>query len=375
MPKHLVFLIGEDWFFASHFLSRARAAREAGWRVTVLTRVGPASALLREEGFGVIGVDFVRARINPFSEFLLFADIVRHYRSLQPDVVHHVALKAIVLGTLAAGIAGVKSVVNAPVGQGFVFASNSLKARLLRPFVRLALQTAIGARGAFAIFENSEDRMTAVASGAIPSERAILIPGAGVDLERFRPHSPKAGVIKVVLGARMLLDKGVREYIEAGKILHERGNLADLVLAGTPDPENPGSLPDSVLRGASPVRWIGRVDDMAALLHSAHIACLPSYREGLPLFLLEAMASGLPVVATDVTGCRDAVVRDQTGLLFPPRDPAALADALAKLILDSSMRASLGAAGRARAEALYGQSVICSATLAVYERAIGEGEK
>ena len=87
------------------------------------------------------------------------------------------------------------------------------------------------------------------------------------------------------------------------------------------------------------------------------------------------MASGLPVVATDVTGCRDAVVRDQTGLLVPPRDPVALADALAKLILDSSMRASLGAAGRARAEALYGQSVICSATLAVYERAIGEGGK
>jgi glycosyltransferase involved in cell wall biosynthesis len=369
--RHIVFLIGEDWFFASHFRARARAAQAAGWRVSVLTRTASAaSSSLRADGFTVIGVDFVRARLNPLAEFRLLRSIVRHYRALKPDIVHHVALKPILLGSLAARLAKLRRVVNAPVGQGFVFSSPTLKARLLRPFVGIALRASIGARGAVAVFENDEDRTAMIAAGAIAPAQTVLIRGAGVDITQFTPQPRSNKVVQVVLGARMLRDKGVREFIAAAKLLHAQGVIANFLLAGAPDPGNPAALSEAELRGAAPVRWLGPVGDMAGLLASCDIACLPSYREGMPKFLLEAMASGLPCVATNVTGCREAVIDGETGLLVPAQDEAALADALARLIGDADLRTRMGSAGRARVLSNFSETEICTQTLGLYQRLI-----
>jgi glycosyltransferase involved in cell wall biosynthesis len=368
---HIVFLIGEDWFFASHFRARALAAQAAGWQVSVLTRTASAASLsLRDDGLTVIGVDFVRARLNPLAELRLLRSIVRHYRSLKPDLVHHVALKPILLGSLAARLAKLRRVVNAPVGQGFVFSSPTLKARLLRPWVSIALRVSIGARGAVAVFENEEDRAAMIAADAIAPAKAVLIRGAGVDIARFAPKPRANGVVQVVLGARMLRDKGVHEFIAAAKLLHAQGVTANFLLAGAPDPGNPAALSDAQLRAAAPVRWLGPVSDMAALLASCDIACLPSYREGMPKFLLEAMASGLPCVATNVTGCREAVIDGETGLLVPARDVAALAAALARLIGDAALRTRMGGAGRARVVSNFSEAEVCAQTLRLYQRLI-----
>ena len=369
MSRHVVFLIGEDWFFASHFRVRALAARAAGWRVTILTRTGRAVDALRAEGFEVIDVDFRRARLNPLAEFRLLRSIAGHYRALKPDLAHHIALKPIVLGSIAAGLAGVPAVINAPVGLGYVFSSDQLKARLLRPVVRAAMNRLIGARGALAVFENEEDRADAVRVRAIPAERTTVIGGAGVDLAAFHPVPKPEAPVRVVLGARLLRQKGVLDFIAAARILRERGVAAECVVAGEPDPENPHSLTREELADPA-ITWVGRVE-MAPLLAAAHIACLPTfYREGLPKFLLEAMAAGLPCVTTSVVGCREAVADGESGLLVPPRDPVALADALERLVADPALRARMGAAGRARAETLFADEAVCAATLAVYERAI-----
>ena len=366
--RHLVFLIGEDWFFLSHFRARAQAARDAGWRVSILTRTASdAAAELRAQGFNVIGVDFIRARLNPWAELRLLGAIIRHYRSLRPEIVHHVALKPILLGSIAAWRARVPRVVNAPVGQGFVFSSNSLKARLLRPVVGFALRAVIGARRAMALFENEEDRAAMMASGAVPASRAVLIQGAGVDSDRFRPVPGSRAVLRVVLAARLLQDKGIREFIEAATLLQEQGVVAEFLVAGAPDPGNPASLSASELQAAGSVRWLGPVADMAGLLGGCDIGCLPSYREGMPKFLLEAMACGLACVASDVTGCREAVIDGETGLLVPPRDAQALAAALARLIGDADLRIRMGLAGRVRVERLFAERVICAQTLEMYQ--------
>jgi glycosyltransferase involved in cell wall biosynthesis len=375
-PRHLVYLIGEDWFFASHFRARARAAQKAGWRVSILTRTASAAtASMRDDGFAVIGVDFVRARLNPVAELRLLRSIARHYRTLQPDIVHHVALKPILLGSIAARLAKLRLVVNAPVGQGFVFSSDSLKARLLRPWVGLALRATIGARGAVAVFENDEDRAAMIETGAIAPARTVLIQGAGVDISLFAPKPPPSTmmpskVVQIILGARMLRDKGVREFIAAAKILQAQGVTANFLLAGAPDPGNPAALSEAELHDAAPVRWLGPVADMAALLASCDIACLPSYREGMPKFLLEAMASGLACVATNVTGCREAVLDGKTGLLVPARDAPALAASLARLIGDADLRARMGMAGRARVVSIFSETAVCGQTLALYQRMI-----
>jgi glycosyltransferase involved in cell wall biosynthesis len=174
--------------------------------------------------------------------------------------------------------------------------------------------------------------------------------------------------VRVILIARMIREKGVADFVEAACLLHGQ---AEFVLVGAPDPGNHNSLTEAELKAWQEQKiiiWLGPRRDVAALLAGAHIACQPStYREGLPKSALEAMAAGKPLVATDVPGCREAVVDGQTGFLVPPRDPAALAAALQKLIMDPDLRAEFGAAARKRAVENFADAVICQQTLLVYE--------
>ena len=199
--------------------------------------------------------------------------------------------------------------------------------------------------------------------------RLRLIRGAGVNIQTFYPKVPPFGPVVIVLVARMLWDKGVGEFVEAAHYLTKEGVNARFVLVGDPDPANPASIPEATLRnwqGQHGVEWWGRREDMPAVLQGAHIACLPSYREGLPKSLLEAAACGLPIVTTDAPGCREVVRDGVNGLLVPVRDSAALATALGKLIGDPALRRRMGEQSRLLAESEFGQEAIIAQTLAVY---------
>ena len=376
MPRTLVFLLTEDWFFASHFWVRARAAKAAGWRVVLVARESEATLRIRESGIEVFPVDFIRRRLNPFAEAAFTLQLTRLYRALRPDLVHHIALKPIVLGGIAARLAGVRAIVNAPVGLGFVFSSDKLLAKILRPLVALGLRLTLTPRHSIAVFENPDDMEALVHQGMARAEAVTLIRGAGVDIEKFHPTPEPPGPIRIVLIARMIREKGVPEFVEAARLLHGR---AEFILAGAPDEGNHNALTAAELRGweaAGLVSWLGPVQDIAGLLASCHIACQPSsYREGLPKSALEAMAAGKPLVATDIPGCREAVVDGETGLLVPPRDAPALAAALERLINDPTLRVSMGAAGRMRVEENFSDAIICGKTLAVYESLVPDRSK
>ncbi len=369
--KTLLFLVTEDWFFASHFLARARAAQAAGWRVILLSREGAAAARIRACGIELIPVAFRRRRLNPLGELQLALHLARLYRRLKPDVVHHIALKPILIGGLAARLAGVRAIINAPTGLGFVFASASPLARLLRPFLTLGLRLTLSPKGARVIFENPDDLAELTAARALRPGAAVLIPGAGVNLDEFSPAAEPPGPIRVILIARMIRDKGIATFCDAARLL--RGQ-ADFILVGAPDPGNPASLTTAQLQAWADegiITWLGHRADIASLLRGAHIACQPSaYREGLPKSALEAMAAGRPLVASNIPGCREAVVDGQTGFLVPPRNPAALAAALAQLIASPALRARMGAAARARAVENFSEPRICTQTLLVYEALI-----
>lgn len=365
--RKLVFLVTEDWFFASHFWVRALAARAAGWQVTLVAREGEAAARIRASGIEVIPVDFIRRRLNPFAELAFTFALSRLYRRLRPDVLHHVALKPIVLGGLAARLAGVKNIVNAPVGLGFVFASDRLLAKLLRPLVALGLRFTLTPPGAKAIFENPDDMAALTAANMARRDACVLIRGAGVDTQEFRPAPEPPGPVRVILIARMIREKGIGDFAAAARML---AGQAEFLLAGAPDPGNPNSYTEVELarfQAEGILSWLGARKDIAALLAGAHIAVQPStYREGLPKSALEAMAAGKPLVATDIPGCREAVQDGVTGFLVPPRDPVALAEAIKKLIASPELRQKFGAAARRRAEAEFADPVICAQTLLVY---------
>ncbi len=361
----LLFVVTEDWYFVSHRLPLAVAARAAGYEVTVATRIDRHSEPIRAAGLDLVPLELSRRGGNPLSEIF---SLWRLYRRVRPDIVHHVALKPVVYGSIAAMLAGTRAVVNAVAGLGWLFTAAHGWARLARPFLGRALALLLDRSRGITIVQNPEDQAMLQRAGV--RDRCLrLIRGSGVDVQAFRPGDPAAGPACVMLVARMLRDKGVVEFVMAARRLAAQGIEARFVLVGDPDPANPATLTESDLLawdGRDGVEWWGRRDDMPAVWRLAHVACLPSYREGLPKALLEAAATGLPIVATDAPGCREVVCDGDNGLLVPVRDATALAAALRRLITDAELRRRMGARSRQRAEAEFAQEIVIAETLAVY---------
>lgn len=374
-PK-LLYVVTEDWYFVSHRLSLAVAAQKAGFDVAVATRVGEHRKGIQDAGIRLISINLSRRHGNPLRELV---GLMRLYFRERPDVVHHVALKPIVYGTLAAWFARVPFQVNSVAGLGWLFTSDRGMMRLMRPAVQWTLAWLLNAQGSLTIVQNPDDRALLVHAD-LPATRLRLIRGVGVDTTLFYPASEPAsepsGSICIVLAARMLWDKGVGEFVEAARLLTEAGICARFVLVGDPDPGNPASVPVEELRawhGHNGVEWLGRRNDMPSVFHAAHIACLPSYyREGLPKVLLEAAACGLPIVTTDTAGCREVVRDGNNGFLIPVRDAHALAFALMRLIQDPSLRVNMGRRGRDIVLKEFSQEQVISETLAVYRELLSK---
>lgn len=278
-------------------------------------------------------------------------------------------IKPVLYGGIAARLAGVPAMVAAISGLGFVFVAGGLKARLLRAAVGRLYRLALGHRNSRIVFQNTADRDVLARLGAVRAEQVVMIRGSGVDLGQYRVVPEPAAPVTALMAARLLRDKGVREFVEAARLLRQRGLSVRMQLAGGVDPGNPASItPEQAAQWQDEgcVEVLGERKDIAALYGAAHMAVLPSYREGLPKSLLEAAACGRAVVTTDVPGCRDAIDPDVTGLLVPPRDAPALADAIARLAEDASLRQRMGAAGRALAEREFGIEDVCRRHLAIY---------
>lgn len=372
----LLFLVTEDWYFCSHRLPLARAAKAAGYEVVVATRVSAHADAITAEGFKLIAIGLRRSSRNPWRELRAILEIAGIYRRERPDLVHHVALKPVLYGAIAARLARVPAVVNALAGLGFVFASATLKARLLRPWVVGALRLSIDADGSALIVQNPDDRKMLVEAGVVSAARVRLIRGSGVDVGRFATTPEPGGTPLVMLPSRLLWDKGVGEFVAAAQLLRERGVAARFVLVGDSDPETSAAIPVGQLQAwqsGGAVEWWGRREDMPAVLASSHVVCLPSYRgEGLPKVLLEAAACGRPLVATDVPGCREIVIDGGNGLLVPPRDAPALADAIGRLLADPDLRAAMGRRGRELVEAQFSEERVVAQTLALYRELTGQ---
>lgn len=362
MPK-LLLVVSEDWYLVSHRLTLGVAAQAAGYQVTVVTRLGAQRAQIEAAGLRVLSFEMARRGLNPIGLLREALALARIYRRERPDVVHHVALRPVVVGALAARLAGVRAVVSAVTGMGFLFADH---ARL--PWVRRAVQRALPwllGRG-LTLVQNDDDARSLQGFG-LAASRLRLIAGAGVDTDRFAPSPVPEGPPVVLLAARMLRDKGVCEFVAAAHALRASG--ARFVLVGAPDPDNPATIQRTELEqwvAAGVVEWWGQRTDMAAVLQQAHIVCLPSYREGLPKVLLEAMACSRPCISTVAPGCRDAVRHGDNGLLVPVKDAVALAAAIQQLLDDPQLRQRMGARGRARALAEFSQERVIDATLALY---------
>ncbi len=371
MKPRILFFITEDWYFWSHRLPIARAARDVGFEVLIATRVNQNKERIKNEGFKLIPIGLERKSRNIFKEVLSIFEIVKIYRREQPDIVHHVAVKPVLYGSWAARIVGIPAVVNALAGLGFIFVAQGWKVSIFKRLVVIAYRLAFSAKNTIGIFQNPEDFKLFVDAGIAKSEKAVLIRGSGVDTERFISLPEPEGVLVIVLASRMLWDKGVGEFVEAGQILRKDGIECRMILVGNPDPENPASIPEKTLlswQAEGIVEWWGHRDDVSEVFAQSNIVALPSYREGLPKVLLEAASCGRAIVATDVPGCREIVRNNINGFLVPPYDPKTLADAIKILIENPELRAKMGARGREIVIAEFSEENVVKQTMEVYEK-------
>ncbi|MBK1663263.1 glycosyl transferase family 1 [Rhodospirillum rubrum] len=369
-PRKVLFLVTEDWAFWRHRLPMARAARDAGFAVTVACRVNAHRDRIEAEGFRVVALPWNRRGVNPLTEIALLWKVIALLRAERPALIHNVAIKPAIHGALAAGFAGSPPVVTTVAGMGWVYASESVKARLIRPVVTALFRLLLNRPERRLIVQNPDDRAFFVGKSIVQADRIVLIEGSGVDTEQFVPAPEPAGRPSFFYVGRMLRDKGLADLIAATRLLRDRSIPLRVVLVGEPDPGNPASLSADDLRAweaAGLVEWWGHRDDVAAVWREAHVAVLPTlYREGVPKALLEAGATGRPSIATDMPGCRDLVVDGQTGLLVPPGDAGALAAAMLALAEDPARRIALGAAARERVVARFSSRVVGRQTAAVY---------
>jgi glycosyltransferase involved in cell wall biosynthesis len=305
------------------------------------------AAAIEAEGFTLHPIRFARGSLSPSATLATLAALRRVNSEVAPDVTHHVALQSTVLGLIAT--VGRRIVcVNAFIGLGYAFTSANAKARALKFVIGAVLRRLVDREGSVALVQNGDD-IAALTSLGISKSRIALIPGSGVDINRFTslPEPPQPLTFGFV--GRLLDDKGVRTLVEAFRLLRARGSDARLLIAGTPDPANPASVTEAEAESWNKepgITWLGHVSDIAGLWARAHVAILPSRREGLPLSLMEAAACGRAMIASDVPGCREIVIHERTGLLFPVDDAQALASAIMRLADAPHLRAFYGVAAR-----------------------------
>ncbi|VAX23748.1 Lipid carrier : UDP-N-acetylgalactosaminyltransferase / Alpha-1,3-N-acetylgalactosamine transferase PglA; Putative glycosyltransferase [hydrothermal vent metagenome] len=372
----IIYFVTEDWYFLSHRAPIARAAQKKGFEVTVataLTRRGPD---IMKENFTVSPLRLARSGKNPFSELLSLIEMVRLYGAQKPDIAHHVALKPVVYGAIAAMIARTPLTVNALAGLGHVFVAKGMKAHLVRLLVKWAMRFALKRKRSRTIFQNPEDMKLFIDSGLVNESQAVLIKGSGVDVSLFSPPEKEpAGPPVVALISRMLKTKGVFDFVQAAKILKERNTGVRMVLVGSPDGHNPASIPEETLRqwnedGA--IEYWGQRDDIHEVLKNVSVVVLPSfYGEGVPKSLIEAASSARPIVAYDIAGCREIVHDGVNGILTPLRDTKKLALAIEKLAGDAELANTMGAAGREIAISEFAQEHVIESTLNLYKAGLG----
>jgi len=373
----VVLFANTDWYLYNFRRSLALVLRDSGYDPLLLSPPGPYGERLRSLGLRWQAVPMDRRSINPWRELRLLVYLARLLRSEQVDLVHGFTIKCAVYGSIAARLAGVRARINAVAGMGYVFTSNDLKARGLRPVVRSLMRLALDGTRARLILQNPDDVAWFEGAGVVDPGRIRLIPGSGVDCTRFAPSSREFQThpLRVLLPARLLWDKGIAEFVDAARMLRAEGRDVEFLLAGEPDPGNPASVPAATVGKwveEGVVQWLGHVGDMPSLFASVDVVALPSYREGLPKGLIEAAACGLPLVATDVPGCREVVRDGIDGLRVLPRDAAALAHAIARLQDDPALAMKLAQAARCRALSEFDERIVIARTLDVYRELLAQ---
>jgi glycosyltransferase involved in cell wall biosynthesis len=372
----IIFFANTDWYLYNFCLGLARSLHAQGAEVIMMSPPGDYGPRIATEGFRWLPLPMNRRSLNPFREIRLLYYIFTLYKKEQPDAVHNFTIKSVVYGALAGQATGIHNRIHAVTGLGHIFISQSPRTRLLRPLVKGLLRLALQGKGTRLILLNHDDNSLFLEHKMVDPERIHLIRGSGVDTGRFTPvQRVRKGKFRVLLAARLLWEKGIREYTEAAQLLARRNDDLEFLLAGAADPGNPSAVPEQRIRKwqqAGLVTVLGHIENMYQLISEVDLMVLPSWREGIPQSLLEAASMALPIITTDAPGCREIVEHEKNGFLVPVGDAAALAEKIEYLLDHPETCLQFGKAGREKVCKEFAQEIVFRQTWEVY-RSLGIG--
>lgn len=364
-------------YFLSHRLQLAKTLKELGADVHVTSLTAGDHTEISDAGLTFHSLTDRRRTANPFHEAGLVLSLSRLIRRVRPNVLHLVTLRSLLYGGAAARLSGNPPTLHAVTGLGYLFTEDTLRVRAVRSVLLRLLQFATRQQRRRFLFQNPDDLELFVEAGVCAQSEASVILGSGVDVRSFRPGASATEIPTVLFAGRMLRHKGVGEVVEAAELLQRRGVQARFVLAGDTDPDNPGAVSRKELETwdrQQNVTWVGYRDDMRPLFREAAIVCLPSrYREGVPKVLLEAAASGTPVITTDRPGCREAVIDGTTGRLLTSPTPENIANAVDELLDDAGELRRMGRRARELAMERFSLRSVIESTLAAYRKLLRQG--
>jgi len=370
----LLYVINQDWYFCLHWLERAKASRDAGYRVGVIMPSGEKVEEIRENGFEVFTTPISRKGLNPVTEFFSFVGLFIKVKNYAPDIIHTVTVKPNTYGAIVGRMLKIPTA-SSVTGLGNLRQILTKQRGVLKIFKKLLIQLFKFA-GHFEkyrlLFENNDDRELFIKLRILERAKTRVIFGAGVNTSLFNySREPDSQNIKILLAARMLKNKGLYELVEASKLLHKQDLSFEISIVGIIDKDNPNNIPLNQLikwDAEGWIRWLGEENNMPEVIKSSHLVALPTfYGEGIPRFLIEAASCGRPIVTTDIPGCRELVKNGINGLLVQPKDSVSLAHALGILIKDKSLREQMGLRGRKIVEEKFSERIVIKATLDIYD--------
>ena len=373
--KKLLYFVSEDWYFCSHRSALALAALDEGYDVYVLTRVNDHAQRISESGLTLIPIIIERHGRNILQDLKLLYEIIKIYRYIKPDLVHQVAMKPILYGTIAALFARSTKVVNAFPGLGYVFISRRLTDRILRFLLINIFKCLFMIRSVSIIVQNRDNADFFISKNVCKKERLALIRGSGVDLKEYAQSGAVDDVPIILFASRLLWQKGIADFVTAAALVRAHHTQVRFVIVGGLDKNNPNSVPATTLQEwvqSGSVEWWGYQADMPRILSRSKMVLLPSfYGEGVPKILIEAAACGKPLITTDRPGCREIVIHNLNGFLVAPHDPAAIAERIGQLLEDEALCKQMGEEGRRRVAAAFSIDKVNAETLSVYAELLG----
>jgi len=383
--KKILYVANWDWVIYNFRQALARAACEAEYEVALVCPAGEYVTQLQSAGFRWIEWPLERRSLNPLQELAAIWKLAQIYEREAPDLIHHDTIKPNLYGALATQLntwRGVweepPQILNSFMGIGFLF-SRRTQAQWLRRLVLPIMRFAMRKDYIFTTFSNKKDQETFLQRDLVQSKRTRVMVSEFVNTERFQPRpNGKSSEEKLVvlMAARLLWDKGVKEFVSAARMLRRNGTPVEFWLAGEPDTEAPGFVPEQQLQEwnqSGVINWLGYCTDMPALLNRADVAALPThYNEGLPRFLVEAAATGLPLISTDLEACRRVVEDGENGFVIPKRSPEQLAEAVKTLAHDSLLREEMGKASRKKTLREFAEQEVIEEWLGLYDRLLAE---